>query len=235
MLELCCGSGLLLEVLSDAFPHTDFVGVDISPRMVECARERLAPRGNVVVLEGDWIYGFGSEWDHAFDVIIVKNALHVLDKVRAKLKDLKRVSHDRTSLIVVETVSPTLEANDFIKHLFQFTDPERLKQTFFTQKALISAIKQAGWAQYQPTFVTQYIDTEDWLVQRCGDPLGFENARKLLCDAQLSVRRALEFDSEPGIVPAHMLRLQHIAGHVSAVGEIKLGPPRTISAQLQLY
>jgi SAM-dependent methyltransferase len=234
VLELCCGSGLLLETLSAAFPHTDFIGVDISPRMVECARERLASRRNVVVLEGDWIYGFGSEWDHAFDVIIVKNALHVLDRVRAKLKDLKRVSHDRTTFIVVETVSPTVEANDFIKHLFHFTDPERLKQTFFTQKALISAIKQAGWTQYRPTFVTQFIDTEDWLVQRCGDRLGLEKARKLLCDAQLSVRRALQFDGEPGIVPAHMLRLQYIAGHVRAPAEIRPGPYQSVSAHLYL-
>src|SRR5438067_13730826 len=79
VLELCCGTGLLLEILSKISPRTEFIGIDISPRMVERARERLSDRNNVVVLRQDWIYELTSEWEHAFDVIIVKNALHVLD------------------------------------------------------------------------------------------------------------------------------------------------------------
>jgi SAM-dependent methyltransferase len=223
-----------LEALSDGLPQTDFIGVDISPRMVQCARERLASRRNVVVLEADWICGLGSEWDHAFDVIIVKNALHVLDRVSSRLKELKRVSHEWTNLVIVETVSPNVHANKFIKRLFQFADAERLKQSFFTQKVLVAAIRQAGWAHLAPTYVRQYIDTEDWLVQRCADRAALDNARQLLCNAELSVRQALEFDGEPGAVPCHMLRLQYIARHVATAAKVSPTLDSNDSVQLQL-
>jgi ubiquinone/menaquinone biosynthesis C-methylase UbiE len=236
VLELCCGTGLLLQTLSDFFPEAEFIGVDISPGMVERARERLAHHRNVLMLKQDWIYELAPEWEHAFDVIVVKNALHVLDNVVTKLKDLKLVCHDRTTLIIVETVSPNLDANRFIKRLFQFADPHHLKQTFFTERTLTSALKEAGWpmAQRMPIYVRQHIDTEDWLRQKCPDQTAVENARKLLSETRnLRVRKALDFDTDLG-VPAHMLRLQFIAQHVLASAKINVHSEKAAPVQLQL-
>ena len=101
VLELCCGTGLMLESLSKVFPDTEFIGIDISPIMVERARERLRDSSNVLVLNQDWIYGLPSHWNKEFDVIIVKNALHLLDNIGDKLRDLRRFSRDWTSLIIV--------------------------------------------------------------------------------------------------------------------------------------
>jgi ubiquinone/menaquinone biosynthesis C-methylase UbiE len=237
VLELCCGTGLLLETLSSIFPRTEFIGVDISPRMVERAQERLSHRSNVLVLKQDWVYELAPEWEHAFDVIVVKNALHVLDNVITKLKDLRRVSCDRTTLIIVETVSPNVDANEFIKRLFQFADPEHLKQTFFTERTLTSALKEAFWfmAQYRPTYVRQHIDTEDWLTQKCAERPALESARKLLSEIRnLRVRQALDFDTDPGVVPTRMLRLQYIARHMLTATEIKAESQKADSVQLQL-
>jgi ubiquinone/menaquinone biosynthesis C-methylase UbiE len=236
VLELCCGSGLLLETLTSAFPHTEFIGVDISPRMVELARKRLSHCSNVVVLKQNWVYDFGSEWSSAFDVIVVKNALHVLKNVVAKLKDLRHVSRKSTSLIVVETVSPSIYANSFIKRLFQFADPDHLKQTFFTEQTLTTALKAAGWArmQYSPTYVRQHIDTGDWLKQRCADGAALENARRLLSETEdPHVRDALDFDADPGAMPTRMLRLQYIAGHALRYSEVR-PESGNVSAQLKL-
>lgn len=217
VLELCCGTGLLLKTLSDIFPTTDFIGVDISPVMAERARKRLSGRKNVQILNQDWVYQLGSQWDHAFDVIIVKNALHLLDAVPTKLRDLSRVSNPLTTLIVVETVSPNADANEFIRRLFHFADSEHLKQTLFTEKTLTVALQQAGWlmAQNKPKYVRQHIDTNDWLEQRCGDPTALASARKLLSETKnRRVRRSLDFDTGPGLMPSRMLRLQYIARHL---------------------
>src|SRR5262245_32372937 len=42
VLELCCGEGLLAEVLLDSFPTFTVHGLDGSVEMLERARERLA-------------------------------------------------------------------------------------------------------------------------------------------------------------------------------------------------
>ncbi len=238
VLELCCGAGLLLEGLSKRFPTTEFIGVDISPKMVQRARQRLAGSANALVLEQDWIYDLASEWDHAFDVVIVKNALHVLENVAVKLKDLRRVSREWTTLIVVETVSPNVDANDFIKRLFQIIDTEHLKQAFFTDRTLAALLKEAGWlvAQNKPNYVRQHIDTEDWLAQKCLDAVVLERARTLLSDTRNArVRNAMDFGMYPGIVPARMLRLQYIARHVFMPTAHLGAESRDVeSAQLQL-
>lgn len=237
VLELCCGSGLLLESLSEIFPCTEFIGIDISPGMVERARERVSHRNNVLVLQQDWIYGLSPEWEHAFDMVIVKNALHVLDNVVTKLKDLRRVSRDWANLIVVETISPNAYANAFIRRLFQFADPEHLKQTFFTERTLALTLKEAGWfmAQRRPTYARQHIDTEDWLKQKCADGFALESAKELLSEVRnMRLRRALDFDTGPGVMPSRMLRLQYIARQVFTPTELETDTRKADSVQLQL-
>ncbi len=218
VLELCCGTGLLLETLSNSFPSTDFIGVDISPGMVERAQARLSDHKNVRILKQDWIYGFSSEWDRAFDVVIVKNALHLLDDVTTKLGDLERVSRSCTTLIAVETISPNAEANKFIQRLFRIVDSDHIKQAFFTERTLTTALEQAGWqTQSGPRFVRQHIETEDWLKQKCKDQFAFANARRLLSETRNQrIRHAMDFDTSPGMMPSRMLRLQYLARHLFA-------------------
>jgi len=217
VLELCCGTGLLLDSLSQVLPDTEFVGVDICPTMFERARERVAQRKNVAVLNQDWVYGLGPEWNNAFDVIIVKNALHLLSDLPRKLKDLRRVARACNSLVVVETVSPNVQANRFIRRLFQIVDPAHVKQVFFTERTLMTVLRESGWLLLptRPLHVRQHIDTEDWLEQKCTDRIAREKARKLLSSVRnLRIRRAMDFDSHLGVVPSRMLRLQYVAPHV---------------------
>jgi ubiquinone/menaquinone biosynthesis C-methylase UbiE len=235
VLELCCGTGILLEDLSKAFPKTEFVGVDISPKMVERAKDRLSSSKNVVVLQQDWIYNLSSEWNGAFDVVIVKNALHLLDNIESKLRDLRRVSRDWTNLIIVETVSPNADANEFVKSLFEIVDVDQLKQSFFTERTLAAVLGEAGWfmAQNRPWHIKQHIDTEDWLRQKCPDHSTLETAREFLAGVRnVRVRQAMDFFSQPGIVPAQMLRLQYIARHVFVPSRPQVGMKKNEDMQL---
>jgi ubiquinone/menaquinone biosynthesis C-methylase UbiE len=237
VLELCCGSGFTLESLGKAFPSAEFVGVDISPGMANLAKERLRDSHNVSVLNQDWIYDLPSGWSNAFDVIIVKNALHLLEDVGQKLQDLRRVSHEWTSLIIIETVSPNTEANEFIRRLFQIVDSNRLKQHFFTEKALTTTLESSGWsmAQSRPWHLRQYIDTEDWLKRKCRDEMLLKRARQLLAEVRnLRVRQSLDFDTPPGEEPMRMLRLQYIARHVFVPERPERELQKDADVQLQL-
>lgn len=216
VLELCCGTGSLLADLSKAFPATEFIGSDISPVMVDRARWTLAGRTNVRVYRSEWIHGISSN-SPPFDVVIVKNALHLLTDVVARLAELRKVCGEWTSLIVIETVSPSAEANAFIRRLFQLVDADQVKQNLFTEKSLSSALSEAGWAlaQSRPWYVRQHIDTQDWLEMRCRDAASASAAMRLIAEERnLGVRRAMDFYCDPGCLPPRMLRLQYIARHV---------------------
>ena len=54
-LDLACGNGLTLALLADAYPHAEFVGVDINPAHIRDAEGRAAEAGldNVRFIEGD--------------------------------------------------------------------------------------------------------------------------------------------------------------------------------------
>jgi hypothetical protein len=174
-------------------------------------------RNNVRVLNQDWVYGLESQLDYKFDVIIVKNALHVLGEVAHRLKELRRVSHPWTTLIVVETISPNADANEFIQRLFQVVDSEHLKQSLFTERNLTAVFEEAGWRMNQdhPRYVRQHIDTQDWLEERCENRPSLLRAKKLLAEVRnLRIRHALDFDTSPGVMPSRMLRLQYVARHL---------------------
>lgn len=217
VLELCCGSGLLLEALGSQLPDAEIIGLDISPRMTELASERVAHQDNVSVIAGDWIYQLPHGLKQKqFDLIVVKNALHLLDDLPRKLCELKKISHSKTNLIIVETVSPTIEANKFIQRLFKHVDTDNIKQTYFTRLSLPQMLRESGWeiALPKPRFVRQYINVEDWLIHKCDDLFELAAAKRILKTQNENIRRSLEFDSDNSDIPTHMLRLQYISSHV---------------------
>lgn len=50
LIDTACGSGHMLSMYADRFDHTrQFLGVDLSPRMVEIAAKKIGSRGRAVV------------------------------------------------------------------------------------------------------------------------------------------------------------------------------------------
>lgn len=52
-LDLGCGTGDMLELLSGCFPEMELVGLDISPNMLDVAHERLGGRAHISLRLGD--------------------------------------------------------------------------------------------------------------------------------------------------------------------------------------
>ncbi len=90
VLEIGCGSGELLARLR----ATRKVGVDISPRQIEAARERV-PDAEFLVQAGELL-----ELESTFDVIIISDTLNLAADVQRLLERLHRVSHRDTRLLV---------------------------------------------------------------------------------------------------------------------------------------
>jgi SAM-dependent methyltransferase len=90
VLEIGCGSG---ELLSRLRARRKF-GVDVSPRQIEAARQRL-PEAEFSVQAGELL-----ELGETFDVIIISDTLNLAADVQRLFERLHAVSHRDTRLLV---------------------------------------------------------------------------------------------------------------------------------------
>lgn len=90
VLEIGCGSGELLSAIESARK----VGIDISPRQIEIAKESL-PADDFYVQSGEAL-----ELNEKFDIIIISDTLNLAADVQQLFARLHSVSHKNTRLIV---------------------------------------------------------------------------------------------------------------------------------------
>jgi tRNA (cmo5U34)-methyltransferase len=75
VLELGVGTGTLTAQILENFPHARLTGIDISPRMIARAREKLRPyRSRVELVAGD----LGTFEERPYDVVVSALAIHHL-------------------------------------------------------------------------------------------------------------------------------------------------------------
>lgn len=86
ILELGCGTGNLSVLLTESFPESSLVCVDLSSESLEVCRERLEERPRVDIIQGDFrnLPYVGDE----FDLIVSSIAVHHLES--AEKRDLFR-------------------------------------------------------------------------------------------------------------------------------------------------
>jgi len=105
ILEVGCGDGF--EAITLALRGANVVGVDISPRAIEVARERARLHG---VADRAHFYAmplelYLKEHDEKFDMICAFAFLHhVIPVLEGVLAGLKRLAHERTMFVFVEPV-----------------------------------------------------------------------------------------------------------------------------------
>lgn len=94
VLEIGCGDGRLLAELAPSFG----VGVDISPKMIEVARERHPSLEFVCgdIESGDLV----ADLPGPFDYIIIIDTIGLLQDIQRTLKSLHRLSHEGTRVII---------------------------------------------------------------------------------------------------------------------------------------
>ena len=86
ILDLCCGSGDLIQIIKNNNPNVEIIGIDFSINMLEIAKKK---NPNIKFIEGN-----AQELpfnDNEFDIIVVGFGLrNVLDKNKA-IKEIQRV------------------------------------------------------------------------------------------------------------------------------------------------
>jgi SAM-dependent methyltransferase len=142
ILDVGCGTGALLSLLSESAPTVQLSGVDPVPEMLEIARQRL---GNDVVLEQAFAEGlpFSSQ---KFDVVISTNAFHYFRKPVVALEEMVRVLNKGGRVVITDWCGDyvTCRICDLLLRVFS-----QAHFRIYGEKLYRSLFQQAGFTKVQ--------------------------------------------------------------------------------------
>lgn len=98
-LDIGCGTGNTIDMLSKDYPDAKFTGIDLAEKMIEVAKKKVQ-RENVEFLVGD------AEnlpfKDNSYDVIICKESIHHYPAPEKFFSECSRVLRNNGRLIIVD-------------------------------------------------------------------------------------------------------------------------------------
>jgi len=155
VLDLGCGNGLNVRMLSDAGFQT--TGIDLSPEMVRIARS-TCPFERLIL--GDFLaWDFGGE---RFDGIFAKASLHLFPKKDATCVIAKafRLLGPEGMLYIATTVADNSGEGFYAKNDYQQRVTRFRK--FWQPAELLKAVRSAGFVVYRSTYNDEHGWNKRW-------------------------------------------------------------------------
>lgn len=101
VLDVGCGTGPVIELLSKKYPEKHFVGLDITPAMIEVAQSKRLSNAEFIVGDAENLpFGDGS-----FDAVLCANSFHHYPNPGAFLREAHRVLRPGGKLILRDYTS----------------------------------------------------------------------------------------------------------------------------------
>jgi ubiquinone/menaquinone biosynthesis C-methylase UbiE len=140
LLDIACGTGLFESMLRESRPRLRITGVDLSPEMLDRARERFAGDPNI-----SFVVGSAERLpfaDASFDVIACNNAFHLVQDGSAALREFRRVLRPAGRVIIVDWCrnAPHMAA---MVALFRLTD--RQVRRLRSVESLVELMESEGF------------------------------------------------------------------------------------------
>lgn len=139
LLDVGCGTGVLLHRLSATHPVAQLVGVDPVPEMLAIARHRLSP--SIELSEG-WVEHLPFA-DEQFDVVVSCNMFHYIHDPIAALREMRRVLRPGGQLVITDWCSDDLVCRvcDLYLRLFN-----RAHFKTYRKRECVLLLREAGFA-----------------------------------------------------------------------------------------
>jgi ubiquinone/menaquinone biosynthesis C-methylase UbiE len=160
VLDVACGPGIVVEALARAAGNV--VGCDITPEMLEKARERCASAGltNVRCMPGR---AEALPFDDAsFDVVVSRSALHHFANPAAALREMARVVQRGGRVITVDVMSAESPEESALHNALEtLRDPSHVRM--LPKRELHQVLAQAGLAVESCLEWTNQREFDEWL------------------------------------------------------------------------
>lgn len=102
ILDVGCGTGALLERIISRWPGTSCTGLDLSPKMVTAAREKLGSRAQVIQADAESL----PLPDSTFDVVVCNDSFHHYPNPETVLAEISRVMQPGGVFLLGDTTAP---------------------------------------------------------------------------------------------------------------------------------
>jgi SAM-dependent methyltransferase len=231
ILDVGCGCGqTLLQLAELAGPSGQVLGVDISPPMLERARERVAGRATIALALGDaQAYSFAPG---AFDAVYSRFGVMFFDDPRAAFSNLRTAarSNARLSFVCWQDLAKNpwaarpLEA--VMRLLPESAMPDMLREGrpgpfFMSDPARVRAILgDAGWkdVSLEPAEMPLHLGGAATLDEAVDYSLQIGPAARAMADAPETLKPALEAALREALAPFAGARGVFMAGAAFVVG-----------------
>ncbi len=190
------GAGAGATALALAERGASVVALDLTPAMLEKAREQAAERG-IATLETR--IGDAADLpfaDEEFDLVSCRVCAHHFGRVRRSIAEMARVLVPGGDLLLIDSVSPEDPAQDtFLNALELLRDPSHVRDHRVSE--WLAWLRDEGLeAEHAQTFPT-LLDFDDWTARMNTPAHEREQLRRLMDGASDSVREAF------CVTPAH--------------------------------
>jgi len=88
VIDLGCGTGTIAKAISDKFPNSKIVCLDIASNMIDIAKLKLSAHNNSDFITGDFSH---IDFKDKFDVVVSSLALHHLENDNDKIKFYSKI------------------------------------------------------------------------------------------------------------------------------------------------
>ncbi len=186
LLDVCCGSG----VVGAAFRGrvASLTGLDITPEMVELARERLDE-----VIEGT-VFDMPFE-DASFDIVCNREVMHLMPEPERMLREVFRVLRPGGQFVFAQIVPYGADDAPWMYRVFRKKQP--LLHHMFLVEDLDRLLLDAGFEGIEHDELRVWESIDVWIDTWETTPVHRQEIRQLYYDAPADVRRVHPFEVLP--------------------------------------
>lgn len=109
-LDIGCGIGFLTTIIQSYFPNASATGIDISPELIEIAKEKS---GEIYAFKVDDAYDLSFESD-TFDLTICQTLLIHLSQPEKALRQMIQVTKPGRQVLVIEPIIHSDGKNSYV-------------------------------------------------------------------------------------------------------------------------
>lgn len=143
VLDVGCGTGWFLRTLAARNPQIEFLGIDVSPGMIEVARRKAEEMNlsNLRFRVSDWENTIGEVG--TFDVVSMLNVVHYFEDPEKSFKNAMTVISPGGELIVLERDTDSSVLTNIWNFIHTMILKDRVE--FLSRSSLLGSLERSGF------------------------------------------------------------------------------------------
>lgn len=167
VLDIGCGNGITIELLSKSFPRIQFTGIEFSPDLFELCLQRKLPHEKVKFIQGD-MRDPTTFSDAPFDIIYSqRSVINILGKQKQvlSLKNLAHALSDQGHYLLSESFYESWAALNHARFEFKMEEVPISKHNLFLTESRLQTLTKFKMCEYHHSFGRHHLSTHFYLTR----------------------------------------------------------------------